>query len=58
MLTVLDVLLSVEEVVWDLVLAGVGDDGDNSLDLLLAQLTGALAHVNVGLLECNVGESA
>ena len=49
MLTVLDVLLSVEEVVWDLVLAGVGDDGDNSLDLLLAQLTGALAHVNVGL---------
>merc|ERR1712111_173994 len=35
-LAVLDVLLSVEEVVWDLVLAGVGDDGDNSLDLLLA----------------------
>jgi len=57
-LAVLDVLLSVEEPVWDLVLAGVGDDGDDPLDLLLAQLTGALAHVNVGLLECNVGEPA
>merc|ERR1719300_2032252 len=57
-LAVLDVLLSVEEVVWDLVLPGVGDDGDNSLDLLLAQLTGALAHVYVGLLKSNVGEPA
>ena len=49
MLTVLDVLLSVEEVVWDLVLAGVGDDGDDPLHLLFAQLTGTLGHVNVGL---------
>ena len=53
MLTVLDVLLSVEEVIWDLVLAGVGDDGDDSLNLILAQLTGALAHVNVGLKKIN-----
>ena len=48
-LTVLDVLLSVEEPVWDLVLAGVGDDGDDPLHLLFAQLTGTLGHVNVGL---------
>jgi len=55
-LAVLDVLLPVEEPVGDLVLAGVGDDRDDPLDLLLAQFAGTLAHVDVSLLEGNVCE--
>ena len=49
----LDVPLSVDEVIWDLVLAGVEDDSDDSLDLLLAQFTSRLAHVHVGLQQNN-----
>jgi len=47
-LAVLDVLLSVEEPVWDLVLAWVGDDGDDPLDLLLSQLT--VLYINLKLI--------
>jgi hypothetical protein len=54
LLTVLDVLLPVEEPVWDLVLPGVLHDGDDLLDLLLAELSRALAEVDVGLLEDDV----
>ena len=57
-LTVLDVLLPVEEPVGDLVLARVLHDGDDLLDLLLAQLAGALRQVDVGLLEHDVGVAA
>jgi len=55
-LAVLDVLLPVEEPVWDLVLTGVGDDCNDPLDLIFTQFTSAFAHVNVGLLQGNVGE--
>lgn len=50
-LAVDDVLLPVEEPVGDLVLAGVGDDGQHLLDLLLAALSGTLGQVHVGLLQ-------
>ena len=57
-LTVLDVLLPVEEPVRDLVLAGVLHDRHDLLDLFLAQLAGALSQVDVGLLQHNVGVAA
>jgi len=48
-LTILDVLLPVEEPIGDLVLARVLHDGHNLVDLLLGQLSGATVKVNVGL---------
>ena len=57
-LTVLDVLLPVEEPVGDLVLARVLHNGDDFLNLLLAELACALRQVDVGLLEDDVGVSA
>ena len=57
-LTVLNVLLPVEEPVGDLVLAGGLHDRDDLLDLLFAELAGALREVNVGLLEHDVGVAA
>merc|ERR1719188_1799739 len=54
----LDVLLPVEEPVGDLVLARVLHDGDDLLDLLLAELAGALRQVDVGLLQHDVGVAA
>ena len=48
-LTVLDVLLPVEEPIGDLVLARVLHDGHDLVDLLLGQLSGATVQVNVGL---------
>ena len=57
-LAVLDVLLSVEEPVGDLVLTWVRDDGDETVDLLLAQLTGSLAGVHVGLAQHHMSESS
>merc|ERR1719402_978943 len=56
-LTVLNVLLPVKEVVWDLVLAWVADDGDDLLDLILCQFTSALAHIDVSLLQGDVGKA-
>jgi len=56
--SVLDVFLSVEEPIWNLVLARVVHDGHDTLDLFLRQLSGALGHINVGLLADDVGESA
>ena len=46
---VLDVLLSVEEPVGDLVLSGVLHDRHDLVDLLLGQFAGPLVQVNVGL---------
>lgn len=54
-LTVNVVLLSVEEPSGDLVVGGVLHDGDDSLQLFLGQVTGALVQVNVGLLANQVG---
>jgi hypothetical protein len=55
LLTVLDVLLPVEEPVGDLVLPGVLHDGDDLVHLLLGQLSGALLQVDVRLLQNHVG---
>ena len=54
-LAVDDVLLPVEEPIGDLVLAGVADDGQHLLDLLLGALSGTLGQVHVGLLQHNGG---
>ena len=53
----LAVLLTVEEPVGDVELAGVGNDGLDGLDLVLGQFAGALAEVNIGLLADQVGET-
>lgn len=52
------VLLSVQEPSWDLVLAWVLHDGDDSLQLFLGQLTGTLVQVNVSLLTDQVRVSS
>merc|ERR1711879_196409 len=54
---VLDVLLSVEEPVGDLVLARVGHHRDDPLNLLFRQFSSPLGDVNVGLLADNVTEA-
>ena len=48
-LTVLDILLPVQEPVGNLVLTRVLHNGDDFLNLLFAQLTSALVKINVGL---------
>jgi len=55
--TILSILLSVKEVVWDLVLTGVQHDGFHSLDLLVIKLTGSLGDVDICLLADDVRES-
>ena len=57
-LSVLDVLLSVKEPVWDLVLGWVLHDGDDLVEVFLSKLSGALVHVNVGLAAADEGETA
>lgn len=57
-LSVLDVLLSVEEPVWDLVLGWVLHDGDDLVEVLLSELSGSLVDVNVGLAAADEGETA
>merc|ERR1719464_48513 len=54
-LAVLDVALPVQEPVGNLVLTGVLDDGDQPLDLLLAQLSGPPVQGDVCLLQTDVG---
>jgi len=57
-LSVLHVLRSVQEVVRDLVLTGVLHDGDKSFDFFIGQFTGTFVHIDVGLLQTDVGESS
>jgi len=57
-LAVLNVLLSVEEPVGDLELAGVGNDGDDLVDLSLGELSSSSVGVDIGLLENQVGETS
>jgi hypothetical protein len=56
--SILNILGSVQEPEWDLELLRIGDDGNNLSDLLLSELTSALAHVNVAFLANDVGESS
>jgi len=53
-LSVDDVLLPVEEPVGDLELGRVLDDGDDALELVGVELSGALVEVDVGLLADHV----
>ena len=53
-LAVLDILLPVEEVVWDFVLAGVLHDLHDSLKFLLGDLSCALGDVDICFLQYNV----
>ena len=54
-LTISDILLTVQEPGWDLVLSWVLHDLDDSLQLFLGQLTSSLGKVNIGLLADQVG---
>jgi len=53
-LAVNDILLPVEEPRRDLVLRRVLEDGDNSLELIRVELSGALGKVDIGLLAHDV----
>merc|ERR1712014_460392 len=57
-LSIDNVLLSVEEPVRDFVLAWVGDDGDELLGLFFSKLTSTLVHVNIGLLTADNSKTA
>jgi len=57
-LAILEVLPPVEHPAGDLVLVGVLDNVHKIVHFLLSKLTGALVHVNVGLLADDVGETA
>lgn len=57
-LAVSEVSLSVKEPAGDLVLAGVLDDGNNSLELLDGELTGSLGEIDISLLADKVGVSS
>ena len=57
-LAVLDILLAIEEVAGDVVLARVLHDRDDALELLIQQLASPLVHVNVGTAADNSGEAA
>ena len=52
-----DVLLPIEEPGGDLVGERVGNDGDDLLNLLLGELTGALLVIDVSLVEDEGGET-
>lgn len=51
------ILLSIDEPAGHLELAGVGDDGDKSLNLFVSEGAGAAVHVNLSLLADEVGET-
>ena len=57
-LTIVKVLLSVQEPSWNLIFGWVLHDLDNSLQLFLGQFTGSLIKINIGLLANQVGVSS
>lgn len=54
-LTIVDILLTVQKPSWDLVLSWVLHDLNNSFQFFLGQFTGSLVQVNIGLLTDQVG---
>merc|ERR1719300_1108069 len=56
-LSIFDILWSVEIVIWDLVLSWILHDGDKSFNLFIRQFTSTFVHVNVSFLQTDVGES-
>merc|ERR1719219_3123534 len=57
-LAILNVLLSVEEPIWDLVLTRVVHDRNDTLNLFLREFSGTLGHVDVSFLADDVRESS
>merc|ERR1711931_93077 len=57
-LAILNVLLSVEEPVWDLVLTRVVHDRHDTFNLFVREFSGALGHIDISLLADDVGESS
>jgi hypothetical protein len=55
--TVLDILLSVEEIIRDLVGTRVANNVHDSLEFLSTELTSTLGEVDFSLLAANVGET-
>jgi len=53
-----DIALTIEEPRWDLVLSGVLDDGDDTLEFFGGKFTSALVQVNIGLLAHQIGVTA
>lgn len=56
-LTIVDILLSVQEPGWDLVVSWVLHDLDNSFQFFLGQFTSSLVQINISLLTNQVGVS-
>lgn len=56
-LTIIDILLSVQEPSWDLVVSWVLHDLDNSFQFFLGQFTSSLVQINISLLTNQVGVS-
>ena len=54
-LTIGDVVLTVQEPSWDLVMGWVLHDLDNSFQFFLGQFTSSLLQINIGLLTNQVG---
>jgi len=57
-LAVLDVTVSIQEPVRDLILPGVLHDGDKLLNLLFSKFTSSLVQRNICLLHHNIGVSS
>merc|ERR1719378_685914 len=57
-LSILDILWSVEIVIWDLVLSWILHDSDKSFNLFIRQFTSSFVHVDVSFLQADVGESS
>merc|ERR1719219_2978303 len=57
-LAILNVLLPVEEPIWDLVLTRVVHDRNDALNLFLREFSGTLGHVDVSFLADDVRESS
>merc|ERR1712221_33108 len=56
-LSIFDILRSVEIVIWDLVLSRVLHDGDQSFNFFIRQFTSSFVHIDVSFLQADVGES-
>ena len=57
-LSILDIFLSIQEPVRDLVLTWIGDDGNELLNLILCQLSSSFPHIHISFLADNVSKSS
>merc|ERR1719300_933209 len=56
-LSIFDILGSVEVVIWDLVLSWILHDGDKPFHFFIRQFTSSFVHIDVSFLQADVGES-